>query len=154
MGTGKMKKMPREQQQAVGASMNEAAGKMLSPTNFNRALFGSMGANPSINALTNANAIAAQQMPQMPQMPQQPPVTPAVGVYGRPDMRAQMMGVGSTISPIARHDNVKSQIEAKKEEIKKAKAEGGDPDIVYELQSDLMDLEKELDAAKEEHKNK
>ena len=27
MGTGKMKKMSRQQQKAVGASMNEAAGK-------------------------------------------------------------------------------------------------------------------------------
>jgi len=37
MGTGKMKKMSRQQQKAVGASMNEAAGKMLSPLGFGTA---------------------------------------------------------------------------------------------------------------------
>ena len=62
MGTGKMKKMSRQQQKAVGASMNEAAGKMLSPLGFGTAgLFGSMGGNQMINSLTNANAMAAQQ---------------------------------------------------------------------------------------------
>ena len=71
MGTGKMKKMSRQQQKAVGASMNEAAGKMLTPLEFGAggasiagiptSLFGALGGNPSINALTNANAMAAQQ---------------------------------------------------------------------------------------------
>jgi len=71
MGTGKMKKMSRQQQKAVGASMNEAAGKMLTPLEFGASgaslagiptsLFGTLGGNPNINSLTNANAIAAQQ---------------------------------------------------------------------------------------------
>ena len=71
MGTGKMKKMSRQQQKAVGASMNEAAGKMLTPLEFGAGgasiagiptgMFGSLGANPSINSLTNANAMAAQE---------------------------------------------------------------------------------------------
>tara|TARA_R110002020_G_scaffold74970_1_gene191231 strand:- start:5623 stop:6174 length:552 start_codon:yes stop_codon:yes gene_type:complete len=58
MGTGKMKKMSRQQQKAVGASMNEAAVKMLTPLN----MFGSMGGNQMINSLTNANALAQQQI--------------------------------------------------------------------------------------------
>ena len=40
-----------------------------------------------------------------------------------------------------------------KGEIEKAKSEKGDPDIVYELKSDLMDLEKELAEAKKQHKD-
>ena len=40
MGTGKMKKMSRQQQKAVGASMNEAAGKMLSPNKMETPLEG------------------------------------------------------------------------------------------------------------------
>ena len=124
------------------------------PLNFNRAMFGSMGSNPSINALTNANAMAAQQMPQMPQIPQQP-VTPAVGVYGRPDMRAQMMGVGSTVSPVMKHDELDQQLkdlEARKQEL--IEKFGPDSDPVYEQKSLIMDKKREIEAAKEEHKNK
>ena len=125
------------------------------PLNFNRAMFGSMGSNPSINALTNANAMAAQQMPQMPQMPQQPPVNPVVGVYGRPDMRAQMMGVGSTVSPVMKHDELDQQLkdlEARKQEL--IEKFGPDSDPVYEQKSLIMDKKREIEAAKEEHKNK
>ena len=125
------------------------------PLNFNRAMFGSMGSNPSINALTNANAMAAQQMPQMPQMPQQPPVNPVVGVYGRPDMRAQMMGVGSTVSPVMKHDELDQQLkdlEAIKQEL--IEKFGPDSDPVYEQKSLIMDKKREIEAAKEEHKNK
>ena len=125
------------------------------PLNFNRAMFGSMGSNPSINALTNANAMAAQQMPQMPQMPQQPPVNPVVGVYGRPDMRAQMMGVGSTVSPVMKHDELDQQLkdlEARKQEL--IEKFGQDSDPVYEQKSLIMDKKREIEAAKEEHKNK
>ena len=122
------------------------------PLNFNRAMFGSMGSNPSINALTNANAMAAQQMPQMPQMPQQQPVTPAVGVYGRPDMRAQMMGVGSALSPIMKHadeevKNLKAEIERIRADYEEERKEGEfyeDPD--YEK------ARARLAAIEEEHK--
>ena len=124
------------------------------PLNFNRAMFGSMGSNPSINALTNANAMAAQQMPQMPQMPQQQPVTPTVGVYGRPDMRAQMMGVGSALSPVAKHadeevKNLKAEIERIRADYEEERKEGEfyeDPD--YNKAKDR------LAAIEEEHKNK
>ena len=125
------------------------------PLNFNRAMFGSMGSNPSINALTNANAMAAQQMPQMPQMPQQQPVTPAVGVYGRPDMRAQMMGVGSAVSPVMKHDELGQQLkdlEARKQEL--IEKFGADSDPVMEQESRIMDKKRDIEAAKEEHKNK
>ena len=112
-----------------------------------------MGSNPSINALTNANAMAAQQMPQMPQIPQQP-VTPAVGVYGRPDMRAQMMGVGSTVSPVMKHadeevKNLKAEIERIRADYEEERKEGEfyeDPD--YNKAKDR------LAAIEKEHKNK
>ena len=123
------------------------------PLNFNRAMFGSMGSNPSINALTNANAMAAQQMPQMPQIPQQP-VTPAVGVYGRPEMRAPRLGVGCTVSPIAKHadeevKNLKAEIERIRADYEEERKEGEfyeDPD--YNKAKDR------LAAIEEEHKNK
>ena len=134
------------------------------------AMFGGMGQNPSINALTNANALAEQQLaqqniqplgsgrPYRPDVSQQvmtggfDPLTQQVGMGIFGDQNARNMAVMG--SGIMMHDDVKSQIEAKKEEIKKAKAEGGDPDIVYELQSDLMDLEKKLESAKKQHEEK
>jgi hypothetical protein len=54
-------------------------------------------------------------------------------------------------SGLMMHDSVQAKIQAKKAEIEKAKSEEGDPDIVYELKSDLMDLEKELAQAKKAH---
>ena len=134
------------------------------------AMFGGMGQNPSINALTNANALAEQQLAQQniqplgsgrtyrPDVSQQvmtggfDPLTQQVGMGIFGDQNARNMAVMG--SGIMMHDDVESRIKAKKEEIKKAKAEGGDPDIVYELQSDLMDLEKELEAAKKQHEEK
>ena len=95
------------------------------------------------------------KMPQMPQMPQQPPVNPVVGVYGRPDMRAQMMGVGSTVSPVMKHDELDQQLkdlEARKQEL--IEKFGQDSDPVYEQKSLIMDKKREIEAAKEEHKNK
>jgi len=139
-----MEKMSRNQQKAVGAAMNEAGIKMVSPVS----MFGSMGANPNINFLTNANALAAQQLAQQNVAPmQQPQVTPSMGIFGDADARNRSLYPSALMA----HDDVKSRIEAKKAEIEKAKSEGGDPDIVYELKSDLMDLEKELKTAKEEH---
>jgi|TARA_R100000482_G_C5065207_1_gene118914 hypothetical protein len=146
------------QRKAVHASKADGGkgnpNKMLSPTNFNRAMFGSMGANPSINALTNANAMAAQQMPQMPQMPQQPPVTPAVGVYGRPDMRAQLMGVGSNLSPMMKHadEEVKS-LNAEIMRIRKQYENEEKEGDFYE-DPDYEKARARLAAIEEEHKNK
>ena len=130
-------------------------------------VFGRMGQNPSINALTNANALAQQQMAQQniqplgnntmyrPDMSQQvmtgsfDPMTQQVsmGIFG--DQNARNMAVRG--SGIMMHDDVQAKIQAKKAEIEKAKSEGGDPDIVYELKSDLMDLQKELAQAKKAH---
>jgi hypothetical protein len=146
------------QRKAVHASKADGGkgnpNKMLSPTNFNRAMFGSMGANPSINALTNANAMAAQQMPQMPQMPQQPPVNPAVGVYGRPDMRAQLMGVGSNLSPMMKHadEEVKS-LNAEIMRIRKQYENEEKEGDFYE-DPDYEKARARLAAIEEEHKNK
>ena len=131
---------------------------------FNAAnMFGAMGKNPSINALTNANAMASQQpfmggsMMARPDMSQQimtgsfDPLTQQIGMGIFGDQNARNMAVRG--SGIMMHDDVKAKIQAKKAEIEKAKSEEGDPDIVYELKSDLMDLEKELAQAKKQHKD-
>ena len=130
-------------------------------------IFGRMGQNPSINALTNANALAQQQLAQQniqplgsgttyrPNMSQQvmtgsfDPLTQQVGMGIFGDQNARNMAVRG--SGIMMHDDVQAKIQAKKAEIEKAKSEEGDPDIVYELKSDLMDLEKELAQAKKAH---
>ena len=138
------------------------------PLNFGvSGIFGRMGQNPSINALTNANALAQQQMAQQniqplgsgttyrPDMSQQvmtgsfDPLTQQVGMGIFGDQNARNMAVRG--SGIMMHEDVQSKIKAKKAEIEKAKSEGGDPDIVYELKSDLMDLQKELEQAKKAH---
>lgn len=132
------------------------------PLNFGvSGIFGRMGQNPSINALTNANAIASQQpamgnsMMAKPDMSQQimtggfDPMTQQIGMGIFGDQNARNMAVRG--SGIMMHDDVQAKIQAKKAEIEKAKSEKGDPDIVYELKSDLMDLEKELAQAKKAH---
>ena len=132
------------------------------PLNFGvSGIFGRMGQNPSINALTNANAIASQQpamgnsMMARPDMSQQimtgsfDPLTQQVGMGIFGDQNARNMAVRG--SGIMMHDDVQAKIQAKKAEIEKAKSEEGDPDIVYELKSDLMDLKKELAQAKKAH---
>ena len=130
------------------------------PVNFNRVMFGSMGSNPSINALTNANAIASQQMQQMPTMPQQPPVTPPVGVYGRPDMRAQVMGVGSALSPLGKHADeevrqLNKNIEAAQKRLEKyGSGENSDPEVKYDVEQEIKAYRNRLSAIEEEHKNK
>ena len=140
------------------------------PLNFGvSGIFGRMGQNPSINALTNANALAQQQMAQHQMQPlgsgttYRPdmsllvmtgsfdPLTQQVGMGIFGDQNARNMAVRG--SGIMMHDNVQTKIQAKKAEIEKAKSEKGDPDIVYELKSDLMDLEKELAEAKKQHKD-
>ena len=134
------------------------------PLNFGvSGIFGRMGQNPSINSLTNANAIASQQpamgnsMMAKPDMSQQimtgsfDPLTQQIGMGIFGDQNARNMAVRG--SGIMMHDDVQAKIQAKKAEIEKAKSEEGDPDIVYELKSDLMDLEKELAQAKKQHKD-
>ena len=138
-----------------------------------RGVFGSMGQNPNINALTNANAMAAAQQraasraqniqplgsgtSYRPDVSQQvmtgsfDPMTQQVGMGIFGDQNARNMAVRG--SGIMMHDDVQAKIQAKKAEIEKAKSEKGDPDIVYELKSDLMDLEKELAEAKKQHKD-
>ena len=93
------------------------------PLNFGvSGIFGRMGQNPSINALTNANAIASQQqamgnsMMAKPDMSQQimtgsfDPLTQQVGMGIFGDQNARNMAVMG--SGIMMHDDVKSQIEA------------------------------------------
>ena len=161
MATGKMKKMSRQQQKAVGASMNEAAGKMLTPLKFGTAgLFGSMGGNQMINSLTNANAIAAQQA-AMSQAQNtmggggmndysQPimtgsldPMTQQIGMGMFGGMNARQRAVaGSGLmmgSPLDSHTDA----HMKKQANKKAKQTGGDAqEIYYEMKSDQMEKEK------------
>ena len=161
MGTGKMKKMSRQQQKAVGASMNEAAGKMLSPLGFGTAgLFGSMGGNQMINSLTNANAMAAQQA-AMSQAQNtiggggmndysQPimtgsldPMTQQIGMGMFGGMNARQRAVaGSGLmmgSPLDSHTDA----HIKKQANRKAKQTGGDAqEIYYEMKSDQMEKEK------------
>ena len=69
------------------------------------------------------------------------------------DMKYDKKHHGMSMSAFHAHDEVQSRVEAKKAAIEKAKAEPGDPDIVYELKSDLMDLQKELAEAKKQHKS-
>jgi len=156
-----MKKMSRQQQKAVGASMNEAAGKMLSPLGFGTAgLFGSMGGNQMINSLTNANAMAAQQA-AMSQAQNtmggggmndysQPimtgnldPMTQQIGMGMFGGMNARQRAVaGSGLmmgSPLDSHTDA----HMKKQANRKAKQTGGDAqEIYYEMKSDQMEKDK------------
>ena len=155
MGTGKMKKMSRQQQKAVGASMNEAAGKMLTPLEFGTAgLFGSMGGNQMINSLTNANAMAAQQAA----MSQAQNTMGGGGMndYSQPimtgslDPMTQQIGLGMfgginarqralAGSGLMKHTDQHLKRQAKK----KADETGGDEqEIYYEMKSDQMEKEK------------
>jgi hypothetical protein len=161
MGTGKMKKMSRQQQKAVGASMNEAAGKMLTPLKFGTAgLFGSMGGNQMINSLTNANAIAAQQAAMS--QAQNTMVGGAMNDYSQPimtgnlDPMTQQIGLGMFGGMNARQRAVAgsglmmgspldthTDAHMKKQANRKAKQTGGDAqEIYYEMKSDQMEKEK------------
>ena len=135
MGTGKMKKMSRQQQKAVGASMSEAAGKMLSPVK----MFGSMGGNPMINSLTNANAMAAQQpvmntaMGGVRDMSQQvmtgsfDPMTQQVGmgIFGDQNARQRaIMGSGLMKHADSEEKSLKSEIERIRAQYENEEKEG------------------------------
>tara|TARA_R110002020_G_scaffold54736_1_gene152419 strand:+ start:434 stop:991 length:558 start_codon:yes stop_codon:yes gene_type:complete len=160
MGTGKMKKMSRQQQKAVGASMNEAAGKMLTPLQFGTAgLFGSMGGNQMINSLTNANAMAAAQQAAQQAAASQAQNTMGGGGmndYSQPimtgslDPMTQQIGLGMfgginarqralAGSGLMKHTDQHLKRQAKK----KADETGGDEqEIYYEMKSDQMEKEK------------
>ena len=162
MGTGKMKKMSRQQQKAVGASMNEAAGKMLSPLDFGAigsiaSMFGSMGNNPSINSLTNANALAAQQAAAgqanlAMQAAAQPAGSGMVMDASMPtfDPSAQMAGMGVFGARGARNRSLfPSAIMAHKDEQVKAKK-----DRIEEIRADYEEERKEGDFYEDEEYSK
>ena len=134
---------------------------------INRAagIFGRMGQNPSINALTNANAIASQQpamgnsMMARPDMSQQvmtgsfDPLTQQVGMGIFGDQNARNMAVRG--SGVMMHDELGQQLkdlEARKQEL--IKEFGPDSDPVMEQESRIMDKKKEMEAAKKAHTNK
>ena len=78
------------QRKAVHASKADGGkgnpNKMITPLNFGvSGIFGRMGQNPSINALTNANALAQQQLAQQNIQPL------GSGTTYRPDMSQQIM---------------------------------------------------------------
>ena len=135
------------------------------PLNFGvSGIFGRMGQNPSINALTNANAIASQQqamgnsMMAKPDMSQQimtgsfDPITQQVGMGIFGDQNARNMAVmGSGIMKHA-DDEEKSL----KSEIQRIRAQYENEEKEGEFYED-PDYEKaraRLAAIKEEHKNK
>jgi len=132
-----------EQRKAVHASKAEAAGKMLSPVS----MFGSMGANPNINFLTNANALAAQQLAQQNVAPmQQPQVNPAMGIFGNADARNRSLYP----SAMMKHaDDKVAQIQKRIEEIRADYEEERKEGEFYEdeeygkLQEQLKNIEKE-----------
>jgi len=160
MGTGKMKKMSRQQQKAVGASMNEAAGKMLSPLGFGTAgLFGSMGGNQMINSLTNANAMAAQQAAQQARNTMvgggmndysQPimtgnldPMTQQIGLGMFGGMNARQRAVAGSGLMMGSALDSHTDAHMKKQANRKAKQTGGDAqEIYYEMKSDQMEKDK------------
>ena len=132
---------------------------------FNAAnMFGAMGKNPSINALTNANAMASQQpfvggsMIAKPDMSQQimtgsfDPLTQQIGMGIFGDQNARNMAVrGSGIMKHADDEekSLKSEIERIRAQYENEEKEGEfyeDPD--YEK------ARARLAAIKEEHKNK
>ncbi|HSG31446.1 MAG TPA: hypothetical protein VLB82_07870, partial [Thermodesulfobacteriota bacterium] len=127
------------------------------PLNFGvSGIFGRMGQNPSINALTNANALAQQQLAQQniqplgsgttyrPDMSQQvmtgsfDPLTQQVGMGIFGDQNARNMAVMG--SGLMMHDKLGQQLKElqtrKQELIEKF---GPDSDPVMEQQSRIMD---------------
>ena len=137
--------------------------------NFNATnIFGRMGKNPSINALTNANALAQQQMAQQniqplgsntmyrPDMSQQvmtgsfDPMTQQVGMGIFGDQNARNMAVMG--SGIMKHDELGQQLkelQTKKQEL--VEKFGPDSDPVMEQESRIMDKKRDIEAAKKAH---
>jgi hypothetical protein len=139
------------------------------PLNFGvSGIFGRMGQNPSINALTNANAIAQQQLAQQniqplgsgttyrPDMSQQvmtgsfDPLTQQVGMGIFGDQNARNMAVMG--SGLMMHDKLGQQLkelEARKQEL--IEKFGPDSDPVMEQESRIMDKKKDIEAAEKAH---
>ena len=127
-------------------------------------IFGRMGQNPSINALTNANAIASQQqamgnsMMAKPDMSQQimtgsfDPMTQQVGLGIFGDQNARNMAVMG--SGIMKHADEEEK--SLKEEIEKIRAEYENEEKEGEFYEDpgYEKARARLAAIKEEHKNK
>ena len=127
-------------------------------------IFGRMGQNPSINALTNANAIASQQqamgnsMMAKPDMSQQimtggfDPLTQQVGMGIFGDQNARNMAVMG--SGIMKHADEEEK--SLKEEIQKIRAEYENEEKEGEFYEDpgYEKARARLAAIKEEHKNK
>ncbi len=131
---------------------------------INRAagIFGRMGQNPSINALTNANAIANQQQVMgnatmaTPDTSQQimtgsfDPLTQQVGMGIFGDQNARNMAVRG--SGLMKHDELGKQLKdlqvRKQELIEKF---GPDSDPVMEQESRIMDKKKDIEAAEKAH---
>ena len=135
------------------------------PLNFGvSGIFGRMGQNPSINALTNANAIASQQqamgnsMMAKPDMSQQimtggfDPITQQVGMGIFGDQNARNMAVMG--SGIMKHADEEEK--SLKEEIEKIRAEYENEEKEGEFYEDpgYEKARARLAAIKEEHKNK
>ena len=135
------------------------------PLNFGvSGIFGRMGQNPSINALTNANAIASRKlamgnsMMAKPDMSQQimtgsfDPMTQQVGMGIFGDQNARNMAVMG--SGIMKHADEEEK--SLKEEIEKIRAEYENEEKEGEFYEDpgYEKARARLAAIKEEHKNK
>jgi len=157
-----------EQRMAVHASRADGGkgnpNKMVSPLDFGvSGIFGRMGQNPSINALTNANAIASQQpmmansMMAKPDMSQQvmtgsfDPLTQQIGMGIFGDQNARNMAVRG--SGIMMHDEEKiKRLEA---EISDIQANGENSKFVNEgedYQEAITDRQSDILEEKKKHK--
>ena len=140
------------------------------PLNFGvSGIFGRMGQNPSINALTNANSLAQQQLAQQniqplgsgttykPDMSQQvmtgsfDPLTQQVGmgVFGDANARNRSLYPSALMA----HDKLGAELkdlEARQKELIEEFGVGSDP--VLEQESRIMDKKRDIEAAKKEHK--
>ena len=174
------------QRRAVHASKADGGkgnpNKMLSPLDFGAigaigSMFGSMGSNPSINALTNANALAAQQAAASQvnagaQAAAQPVGSGMIGDISQNvmdasmptfDPSAQMAGMGifgakggrnRSLYPSAlmAHDKLGAELkdlQDRKQELIEEFGVGSDP--VLEQESRIMDKKRDIEAAKKEH---
>ena len=161
------------QRKAVHASRADGGkgnpNKMLSPLDFGAigaigSMFGSMGSNPSINALTNANALAAQQAAASQvnagaQAAAQPVGSGMIGDMSQNvmdasmptfDPAAQLAGMGVFGARSARNRSLfPSAIMAHKDEQVKAKK-----DRIEEIRADYEEERKEGDFYEDEEYSK
>ena len=128
-----------------------APNKMVTPAS----MFGSMGANPNINFLTNANALAAQQSAQQNVAPlQQPQVNAAMGVFG--DVGAR----NRSLYPSALMSHNAEKIKQLQKQIQEAKARGEkyggdqgvrDYDVMNDVEQDIKAYTAEIKKLAEAH---